>query len=56
MITETADGIPGDPLNVGLVGDEAEVHRIMLSGLGSRRSHHLAHIAIAGSVAPEPPL
>ena len=31
MITETADGIPGDPLNVGLVGDEAEVHRIMLA-------------------------
>ena len=31
MITETAEGIPGDPLNVGLVGDEADLHRIMLA-------------------------
>ena len=43
MITETADGIPGDPLNVGLVGDEAEVHRIMqAAGWQSRRCNHLA--------------
>ena len=25
MVTRTADGIPGDPLNVGLVGSEAEI-------------------------------
>lgn len=44
MNTETVEGIPGDPLNVGLVGDEAEVHRIMLAaGWHPRRSHHLAH-------------
>jgi len=30
-ITHTADGIPGDPLNVGLVGNEESVHRAMLA-------------------------
>jgi hypothetical protein len=28
-VTHTADGIPGDPLNVGLVGDKTEVLRAM---------------------------
>lgn len=28
-VTHTADGIPGDPLNVGLVGDETEVKSAM---------------------------
>lgn len=28
-ITETADGIPGDPLNVALIGTQAEVETIM---------------------------
>src|SRR5262245_12023647 len=28
-ITTTADGIPGDPINVGLVGTEEELTRIM---------------------------
>ena len=52
MITETADGIPGDPLNVGLVGDEAEVHRIMLAA-GWHPADPITlrtSIAIAGSV------
>jgi hypothetical protein len=30
-ITLAADGIPGDPLNVGLVGTETEVKRILLA-------------------------
>src|SRR5262245_46379170 len=30
-VTHTADGIPGDPLNVGLVGSEESVHRAMLA-------------------------
>ena len=57
MITETADGIPGDPLNVGLVGEEAELHRIMLAAdwhpadpITLRTS-----IAIAGSVVLDRP-
>jgi len=29
MLTITSNGIPGDPINVGLVGDEADVLRIM---------------------------
>ena len=29
MVTVTADGIPGDPLNVGLVGTEAEAIRAL---------------------------
>ena len=52
MITETADGIPGDPLNVGLVGDEAEVRRIMLAA-GWHPADPItlrSSIAIAGSV------
>ena len=52
MITETAEGFPGDPLNVGLVGDEAEVHRIMLAA-GWHPADPITlrtSIAIAGSV------
>jgi hypothetical protein len=30
-LTYTADGIPGDPLNVALVGTKAEVIRLMLA-------------------------
>src|SRR5215831_1283543 len=30
-LTYTADGIPGDPLNVALVGTKAQVIRIMLA-------------------------
>jgi hypothetical protein len=30
-ITRTADGIPGDPLNVALIGTRAEVLRVMLA-------------------------
>ncbi len=30
-ITHTANGIPGDPLNIGLVGTEAELHIAMLA-------------------------
>jgi hypothetical protein len=30
-ITQAADGIPGDPLNVALVGTEAQVKRIMVA-------------------------
>jgi hypothetical protein len=30
-LTHTANGIPGDPLNVGLVGTEEELHRAMLA-------------------------
>ena len=30
-ITQTADGIPGDPLNVALIGTETEVTAIMLA-------------------------
>jgi hypothetical protein len=30
-ITHTADGIPGDPLNVALIGTKAEVMKIMLA-------------------------
>ena len=30
-ITHTASGIPGDPLNVGLIGTEIEVKRILLA-------------------------
>jgi hypothetical protein len=30
-ITRTADGIPGDPINLGLVGSEVEIHRAMLA-------------------------
>jgi len=29
-ITHTANGIPGDPLNIGLVGTEREIHTAML--------------------------
>jgi hypothetical protein len=29
MVTQTAQGIPGDPLNVGLVGDRADIIRAM---------------------------
>jgi len=32
LVTHTAQGIPGDPLNVGLVGDEADVVRAMHAG------------------------
>lgn len=33
MVTRTADGIPGDPLNVGLVGGKADiVHAMRLAG------------------------
>lgn len=31
-ITHTGSGIPGDPINVALIGTEAEVVRIMLAG------------------------
>ncbi len=31
VITYTADGIPGDPLNVALVGGEEDLHRAMLA-------------------------
>ena len=57
MITETAEGIPGDPLNVGLVGDEAEVHRIMLAA-GWHPADAItlrSSIAIAGSVVLDRP-
>ena len=57
MITETAEGIPGDPLNVGLVGDEAELHRIMLAA-GWRPADAItlrSSIAIAGSVVLDRP-
>jgi LssY C-terminus len=57
MITETAEGIPGDPLNVGLVGDEAEVHRIMLAA-GWQPADAItlrSSIAIAGSVVLDRP-
>ena len=57
MITETADGIPGDPLNVGLVGDETEVHRIMLAA-GWHPADAItlrSSIAIAGSVVLDRP-
>ena len=57
MITETADSIPGDPLNVGLVGDEAEVHRIMLAA-GWHPADPITlrtSIAIAGSVVLDRP-
>jgi hypothetical protein len=57
MITETADGIPGDPLNVGLVGDETELHRIML-GAGWQPADAItlrSSIAIAGSVVLDRP-
>jgi hypothetical protein len=37
-ITYTADGIPGDPLNVTLVGTKAEVIRILLAAQWSLRS------------------
>ncbi len=30
-LTHTADGIPGDPLNVGLVGTDEDIHRAMLA-------------------------
>jgi hypothetical protein len=30
-ITETKNGIPGDPLNVALIGDETDVKKIMLA-------------------------
>jgi hypothetical protein len=30
-LTHTANGIPGDPLNVGLVGSESEIQRAMLA-------------------------
>ena len=30
-LTHTGSGIPGDPLNIGLVGSEADVHRAMLA-------------------------
>lgn len=57
MITETAEGIPGDPLNVGLVGDEAELHRIMLAA-GWQPADAItlrSSIAIAGSVVLDRP-
>lgn len=57
MITETAEGIPGDPLNVGLVGDEVEVHRIMLAA-GWQPADTItlrSSIAIAGSVVLDRP-
>jgi hypothetical protein len=57
MITETAEGIPGDPLNVGLVGDEAELHRIMLAA-GWQPADPITlrtSIAIAGSVVLDRP-
>lgn len=57
MITETAEGIPGDPLNVGLVGDEAEVQRIMLAA-GWHPADAItlrSSIAIAGSVVLDRP-
>ncbi len=31
-ITHTADGIPGDPLNVALIGTEIELKKILLAG------------------------
>ncbi len=31
-ITHTADGIPGDPLNVALIGTETDLKKIMLAG------------------------
>jgi hypothetical protein len=31
-ITHTVNGIPGDPLNLALIGSEADVHSIMLAG------------------------
>ncbi len=57
MITRTAEGIPGDPLNVGLVGDEAELHRIMLAA-GWQPAIAItlrSSIAIAGSVVLDRP-
>jgi hypothetical protein len=30
-VTHTADGIPGDPLNIALIGTEEELHRAMLA-------------------------
>jgi hypothetical protein len=56
-ITRTADDSPGDPLNVGLVASEAELHRAMAdagwrvaAGLGLR-----SDLEIAGSVVLDRP-
>ena len=57
MNTETAEGLPGDPLNAGLVGDAADVHRIMLAA-GWRPADPITlrtSIAIAGSVVLDRP-
>ena len=41
MVTHTGQGIPGDPLNVGLVGNKEDVLRAMhAAGWFPRRSHH----------------
>jgi hypothetical protein len=42
MLTATAQGIPGDPINVGFVGDREDVVRAFHAAGWSRRSHHLA--------------
>lgn len=52
MLTHTADGIPGDPINIGVVGNEAELHRAMLAA-GWKPADRItlqSSIAIAGSV------
>ena len=36
MVTRTGQGIPGDPINVGLVGDKADVH---VSGVSAAPSN-----------------
>lgn len=56
-ITRTSDGSPGDPLNVGLIGSDAELHRALhdagwrvAAGLGVR-----SDLEIAGSVVLDRP-
>jgi LssY C-terminus len=52
MLTHTADGIPGDPINIGVVGNEVELHRAMLAA-GWKPADPVtlqSSVAIAGSV------
>ena len=45
MVTMTEQDIPGDPINVGLVGSKEQVIRAFAAArLGSRRCNHLAQL------------
>ena len=54
MVTQTSQGIPGDPINVGLVGTREDVHCAMHAAGWYARTHDLFHLDKLGASFYEP--